>query len=111
MPAAIPVEAIALNRRAALFAGRDHGAGVSFFVVRFAPGEGPSLHRHPYDETFLVLDGTARVTVADETIEIHAGEILVAPAGAPHAFTCTGDVELHLIAMSPHDHVVQESLS
>lgn len=68
------------------FIGADHGATVSFFVERAAPGEGPPKHRHPYDETFVVIDGTLTFTVEDVTREVGPGEIVVAPARAWHSF-------------------------
>jgi quercetin dioxygenase-like cupin family protein len=104
----IVMDEIVLDERAARFEGRDHGASVSFFLVRFPPGGGPRLHRHPYDETFLVMRGAARFTVDGETVEVQASELIVAPAGSAHTFVATGDEDLHLIAINPSDHMVQE---
>jgi quercetin dioxygenase-like cupin family protein len=59
------------------FEGRDHGSSVSFFVGSFPPGTGPGLHRHPYDETFIVEAGNATFTIAGETVELAAGQIEV----------------------------------
>jgi quercetin dioxygenase-like cupin family protein len=55
------------------FEGREHGSSVSFFIGTFDAGTGPSLHTHPYDETFIVEAGSAAFTVADETFELGAG--------------------------------------
>jgi len=41
----------------AIFQGINHGTNVSFFIVHFSPGKGPKKHRHPYEETFIILDG------------------------------------------------------
>jgi hypothetical protein len=30
--------------------GADHGATISLILDHSQPGEGPRLHRHPYDE-------------------------------------------------------------
>jgi hypothetical protein len=30
---------------------------ISFFWVQAAPGNGPSLHKHPYEEIFVILEG------------------------------------------------------
>jgi quercetin dioxygenase-like cupin family protein len=62
-----------------------------------APGAGPGLHRHPYEETFLVLEGEATFTLGEETIVARAGDFLIAPPGVPHAFKNTGDGPLHSI--------------
>jgi quercetin dioxygenase-like cupin family protein len=98
------------GERAARFEGREHGASVSFFVGRFPPGSGPVLHRHPYDETFIVEEGSATFTVDGETIEAKAGEIVVVPAGAAHRFVSSGDGVLRQVSIHPSDRMVQEDL-
>jgi hypothetical protein len=37
--------------------GYEHGANVSLFIIRNRPDTGPGLHRHPYEETFIVQEG------------------------------------------------------
>jgi quercetin dioxygenase-like cupin family protein len=90
------------------FEGRDHGSSVSFFIGTFPAGTGPGLHRHPYDETFIVEAGSATFTIADETVVLAAGQIAVVPAGTPHKFV-SGD-GFRLISIAPSDHMVQEDL-
>jgi quercetin dioxygenase-like cupin family protein len=90
------------------FEGRDHGSSVSFFIGSFPPGTGPGLHRHPYDETFIVEAGSATFTIAGETVELAAGQIEVVPAGTPHKFV-SGE-GFRLISVSPSDHMIQEDL-
>jgi quercetin dioxygenase-like cupin family protein len=90
------------------FEGRDHGSSVSFFVGEFPPGTGPSLHRHPYDETFILEAGSATFTLGDETLELGAGKIVVVPAGAPHKFI-SGE-GFRMVSISPADHMEQEDL-
>ena len=64
-------------QRTIRFAGREQGAAVSFFVVVNAPGEGPSLHRHPYGETWHVLEGEATIRIGDDVIVAGAGHDLI----------------------------------
>jgi quercetin dioxygenase-like cupin family protein len=90
------------------FEGREHGSSVSFFIGTFSDGTGPGLHTHPYDETFIVEAGSATFTIADETLEIGAGQIAVVPAGTPHKFV-SGE-GFRLISISPSDHMIQEDL-
>ncbi len=78
------------GENAVRFDGHEHGASVSFFFTRNKPGTGPKLHKHPYDETFLVQEGEARFTVGENEIEATAGEIVVVPANTPHGFVNTG---------------------
>ncbi len=58
------------NEVSRTFEGGKHGpCSVSFFLVRNQPGQGPKLHHHPYDETFVVLEGRVRVSVGDEVLD------------------------------------------
>ena len=69
---------------------RYGGANVSFFLSDTPPGRGPGLHTHPYDEVFVVEEGELTFTVGGDTIEAKGGQIVIAPAGAPHKFVNTG---------------------
>ena len=63
---------------------------VSFFLSDTAPGKGPDLHKHPYDEVFVVQEGELTFTVGEETIKATGGQIVIAPTGAPHKFVNSG---------------------
>jgi mannose-6-phosphate isomerase-like protein (cupin superfamily) len=98
------------SERARRFVGKDHDATASFFVNTHAPGEGPSLHRHPYEEIFILLDGSARFRRGDETVEAHGGQIVIVPPNTPHGFTNTGDERLLFVSIHPAPEMVQEDL-
>jgi len=73
------------------FEGCQYGdVDVSFFLADTAPGKGPDLHRHPYDEVFVVQEGELTFTVRDETIGATGGRIVIAPAGATHKCVNSG---------------------
>jgi quercetin dioxygenase-like cupin family protein len=84
------------------FNGHEHGAQVSFFLSHNRPVTGLKLHRHPYEETFIVEDGEVLFTVGESTIEARAGDIVVVPAGAPHKFVSRAathrQVSIHSVA-------------
>jgi quercetin dioxygenase-like cupin family protein len=82
--------------------GEEIGAGVSVIGVDAAPGEGPALHRHAYAEVFVVLRGEATFTLGDETRVVHAGEVVVAPAGVAHRFVNSGSETL--LQVDVHEH-------
>ncbi len=86
MATAIEFAQLADGKAVATFIGKEHGATVSFFAGTFGARRGPRLHRHPYDETFIVEDGSATFTVDGETVEARAGDIVVVPGGAAHKF-------------------------
>ena len=110
MPTPIDFEEIRSSRTASFFEGRAHGQTVSFFIVRTPPGGGPSLHRHPYDETFVVESGAATFTVEGETLEACGGQVVPVPAGAAHKFENTGTDTLHLIGIHASERLIQEDL-
>jgi mannose-6-phosphate isomerase-like protein (cupin superfamily) len=72
------------------FPGADIDAGVSVIVVDAGTGEGPRLHRHPYREVFVVVEGEATFTVGGHEEVRRAGEVAVAPAGVAHKFVNSG---------------------
>jgi mannose-6-phosphate isomerase-like protein (cupin superfamily) len=79
------------------FVADDHGASITFLVVDASVGRGVPLHKHPYDEVIVVLEGEATLDDGVETRVVLAGDIVVIPAGQPHGFTHTGDAPLRQI--------------
>lgn len=78
--------------------GASRGSNISVIANRIErPGEGAKLHKHPYAETFVVRSGNASFTVGDATIVCGAGQIVVVPAGVPHAFRNQGPGALEMI--------------
>ena len=92
------------------FEGADHGAGVSFFLARTPPGRGPGLHRHPYEETFVVHEGRLNFTVDGQAIEARAGQMVIAPPGSAHKFVNVGDAPAHMTNIHPRPRMAQEDL-
>jgi mannose-6-phosphate isomerase-like protein (cupin superfamily) len=97
----IEKESLPGGENAVVFDGHEHGSSVSFFITRNKPGMGPSLHKHPYDETFIVQEGEACFTVGEETVEATAGEVLVVPANTPHGFVNVGEGRLRMVNIHP----------
>jgi len=83
---------------------------VSFFLIDAPPGEGPSLHSHPYEEIFVIQEGQVTFTVGDATIEATGGQILLAPAGTPHKFVNSGKTVLRSINIHPTSRMITEWL-
>ena len=96
------------GERSHVFQGSNHGANVSFFLIDSDPGEGPPLHAHPYEEVFVVETGKATFTVGDDTIEAHAGHILIAPPGIPHRFVNSGRDRLQTVNIHPSAEMITE---
>ncbi|MFC3715837.1 cupin domain-containing protein [Luteimonas soli] len=74
------------------------------------PGVGPRLHVHPYDETFIVVQGNARFFVGDMTLDASAGEVVLGPAGVPHRFENLGPGRLQTIDIHHSPRWIQTDL-
>jgi mannose-6-phosphate isomerase-like protein (cupin superfamily) len=77
--------------------GADHGdVGVCLIMVEAPPGKGPALHRHPYEEVFVIHEGEGTFTAGDEEAHVAAGAVVIVPANTPHRFVNTGDSTLRM---------------
>lgn len=74
------------------------------------PGEGPRLHVHPYDETFVVIEGRARFYVGESVIDAEAGEVVFGPKGLPHRFENRGPGRLQTIDIHHSPRWIQTDL-
>ena len=61
---------------------------VSFIVIDAPPGSGPKLHRPPYEEVFIVQEGSVTFTAGDDIIEASGGQVVVVPAGVTETVPC-----------------------
>jgi mannose-6-phosphate isomerase-like protein (cupin superfamily) len=97
---------------AALFEGRKRAeVDISCFVVSSDKvGRGPKLHKHPYAEVFVVLEGEATFTAGDEEHVITGGHIVVVPPETPHKFVNTGDDRLRMVTVHDNGDLVQTDL-
>ncbi|WP_123535692.1 cupin domain-containing protein [Halosimplex salinum] len=69
-------------------------------VVQLEPGEGHDLHEHPdSDEILYFLAGEGEQTVAGDTREVSAGEMIYVPEGVEHGTRNTGWETLKLLAV------------
>ncbi|MCS3842907.1 cupin domain-containing protein [Microbacterium sp. AK031] len=96
--------------RSRRFAGTEHGADISYFYVENQPGEGPGMHWHPYSETRVVLEGTARITVGAESSVAGAGDTATGPAHVPHCFTNVGEGVLRILGIHASPAIIQTFL-
>jgi mannose-6-phosphate isomerase-like protein (cupin superfamily) len=84
------------------FVGERHGGvGACVIFVEAEPGQGPRLHRHPYVELLIVLEGTATFDDGTSKREVGPGEMAVVDARQPHGFVNTGvgilrQIDIHL---------------
>lgn len=92
------VQKLGANTKGFDFNGRvDGNTSVSFISVDMEPGGKVRLHRHEYDEIFVILEGTATFRAGGETIGVTAGDVVISPAHEAHGFENTGTVRLRQI--------------
>ena len=82
--------------------GEDNGGvGACVLFVDAPPGQGPRLHRHPYVEILIVLEGTSTFDDGGSRLQVGPGEMAVVDAGQAHGFVNNGSgilrqIDIHL---------------
>ena len=110
VPGVIPADRLRMaGSRTLRFEGAQHGSGVSFFLVTNSPGQGPVLHRHPYTETWSVLEGQATIRIGEHEVVARVGDTAVVPPDTWHRFTNTGDGDLRMICIHASPVMIQEN--
>ena len=62
---------------------KKQGGNVTAFA--FDQGESLSEHTAPFDALVLILDGKAEISISKYVHQVSAGQMLLLPAGLPHA--------------------------
>ena len=76
--------------------------GGALAVVEFLaePGQGVGPHVHEHEEELVyVLEGSLRVSVGDQRVDVGAGACALLPRGLPHGFTNIGSTPSRLLAV------------
>lgn len=74
----------------------DKRAGtVTLFA--FAQGQGLSEHTAPFDALVQVVEGAAEITISGKPHRLEAGEMIIMPAGEPHALRALGPFKMLLV--------------
>lgn len=90
--------------------GEDYGASISLILDDCGPGQGPRLHRHTYDETWVVLEGNLTFQAGEEQLAASTGDIVIVPADTPHKFTNDGPGASKLVCIHANPTFVTEWL-
>ncbi|HWR37891.1 MAG TPA: cupin domain-containing protein [Patescibacteria group bacterium] len=70
---------------------------VSITLFAFAGGEGISTHAASGDALVYILDGTADITIGEETVTASKGQAVVMPANVPHGLEAVDNFKMLLI--------------
>ena len=66
-------------------------------IFAFSEGEGLSEHTAPFDALVCVLDGEAEIRISGEPFRVKSGEMILMPAGKPHALKAVKKFKMLLI--------------
>jgi quercetin dioxygenase-like cupin family protein len=77
------------------------GRELTFAVVELDPHAVAARHHHPNEQLGLVLKGTMRFVIGDETRELAAGDVYVIPAEVPHEATAGADGAVVIDVFAP----------
>jgi len=65
-------------------------------LFAFAQGQGLSEHTAPFDAMVCVLDGTADISIAGESLQVQSGQMVIMPANIPHALKANAPFKMML---------------
>lgn len=84
--------------KADLFSGRAMFLGLNCFE----PGQAQSVHAHAgADKFYLILSGSASMTVGEETRDAGPGMLVWAPADVPHGVARAHERTVMLVGIAP----------
>jgi len=66
-------------------------------LFAFDEGQGLSEHTAPFDALVHLIDGEAEITISGKPLRIKNGEMLIMPAGDPHALKAVKKFKMILI--------------
>jgi len=74
---------------------KQSGGTVTLFA--FDQDQGLSEHTAPFSALAIIIDGTAEITVAGDIHLVKTGEMLLMPAGKPHALKANQAFKMMLV--------------
>jgi quercetin dioxygenase-like cupin family protein len=82
-----------------LISGDDTNGRYCLIDMFIPPGGGPPPHRHDFEESFTLLEGTIEAVFRSRKLGLRAGETISIPANAPHSFTNTSGQPARLLCV------------
>ena len=98
------------NSRWALLVDPGTSAGlhvddIAVVVEMIASGDRIPRHTHPINEVLIVVEGSATVSLGDETQAVAAGAVVFIPRGVVHGTHNTGSCPARIVAMFPSEQI------
>jgi quercetin dioxygenase-like cupin family protein len=66
-------------------------------IFAFDKDQGLSEHTAPFDALVQIMDGEAEIIISGETHQLKEGEIIIMPAGKPHALKALTQFKMMLV--------------
>ncbi len=66
-------------------------------LFAFDKGQGLSEHTSPFDAMVYLLDGEVEVTISSRPLIVKEGEMVIMPAGEPHALKAIRQFKMLLV--------------
>ncbi|MCK5008858.1 MAG: cupin domain-containing protein [Deltaproteobacteria bacterium] len=66
-------------------------------LFAFDEGQGLSEHTAPFDALVHLIDGEAEITISGKPLRLKKGEMVIMPAGDPHALKAVKKFKMILI--------------
>lgn len=78
------------------------GSGLFLGLNCFEPGQSQKVHAHGgADKFYFLVSGKARMIVGEETFDAAAGDVVWAPADAPHGVAEALERTVMLVGIAP----------
>ena len=78
---------------------KNKGGNITLFA--FSKGEGLSEHTSPFNAFVYVLEGIVEIFIDEKSSILKAGEMIIMPAGIPHALNANTDFKMLLVMVKP----------
>lgn len=82
-----------------LVSGKDTEGRFCIIDMHVPPGGGPPYHRHDFEESFTLLEGTIEATFRGKKSVVGAGATVHIPANAPHSFANVSPAPARLLCV------------
>ncbi len=100
----VEAKAVAAGKDATIQVLISAQEGPNFALRRFRmqEGGGMPLHTNTVEHEQYVLSGHARIGIGKETFDVHAGDVVFIPAGAPHYYQNLGEEPFEFLCIIPN---------
>jgi mannose-6-phosphate isomerase-like protein (cupin superfamily) len=82
-----------------LLSGSETAGRFCLIDMHIPPGGGPPPHRHDFEETFILLEGSLDATFRGVKSTVSAGQTVNIPANAPHQFHNSSQSPVRLLCI------------